>query len=309
MAEPVTAAANVALADDPRFRSLVSPEARLRRLFGGLSWAEGPVWFAEHGMLVCSDIPNDRMLRWIEGVGVSVFRASANFPNGNTRDRQGRLVTCEHGRRCVSRTEPDGRVVVLADAYQGRRLNSPNDAVVASDGAIWFTDPPYGILSDYEGHRAEPELDGCHVFRLDPATGELRIVADDFVKPNGLAFSPDERTLYVADSAASHDPAAPHHVRAVELIDGVRLGRSRVLADIEPGVPDGLRVDLQGHVWISAADGVHCYAPDGTRLGRIRVPETVANLTFGGARRNQLLITATTSVYAIGLGCRGAQVP
>lgn len=294
---------------DARFRRLIQPNASLQKLFGGLLWAEGPVWFADGGYFVCSDIPNDRLMRWVDGLGATVLRQPSNFTNGNYRDHRGRLLSCEHGGRRVTRTEPDGCVTVLVDSYRGRRLNSPNDLVVKSDGTIWFTDPPYGILSDYEGHKAEQELDGCYVFRFDPQDGRLNVVADDFVKPNGLAFSVDERVLYVADSGRSHDPDAPHHVRALPVSDDGRLGAGTVFAVIEPGVPDGLRVDIEGNVWISAGDGVHCYAADGTLLGRIKVPETVANLTFGGPRRNRLFITATTSVYAIHLACSGAQRP
>lgn len=294
---------------DKRFRDLTVPIAKLEKLFDGCRWAEGPVWFNDGGHLVWSDIPNNRMLRWVPDLGVSVFRAPSNFANGNTRDRQGRLVTCEHGGRRVTRTEPDGSLTVIADRYQGRRLNSPNDVVVKSDGSIWFTDPTYGILSDYEGYKAEPEQPGCHVYRVDPGTGAVELVADDFVKPNGLAFSPDEKILYVADSGFSHDPAAPHHIRAFDVMEGRKLARSRVFAVIEPGLPDGFRTDIHGNVWTSAQNGVHCLAPDGTPLGRIRIPEMVANLTFGGPRRNRLFITATSSVYAVYVGTTGAQMP
>ncbi len=295
--------------DDPRFRELTIPICAVERLFDGCRWAEGPVWFADAGCLVWSDIPNNRLLRWLPDRGVGVFRADSNHANGNTRDRAGRLVTCEHGARRVTRTEPDGQVTVIADTFEGRRLNSPNDVVVASDGGIWFTDPTYGIMSDYEGWKAEPELDGCFVFRADPRSGKLAIVADDFVKPNGLAFSPDETVLYIADSGFSHDPAGPHHIRAFDVVDGTRLANGRVFAEISPGVPDGMRVDTDGNVWTSALDGVHCYAPDGTRLGRIRIPEMVANLTFGGPKRNRLFITATSSLYAVFVAATGALRP
>lgn len=294
---------------DPRFRSLAVPIAGVERLYGGCRWAEGPVWFNDSGYLVWSDIPNQRLLRWVPDLGVGVFRAPVEYPNGNTRDRQGRLVTCEHGTRRVVRTEPDGTVTVIADNYRGRRLNSPNDVVVKSDGTVWFTDPTYGILSDYEGHQAEPELDGCYVFRSDPETGELTAVAEDFVQPNGLAFSPDESVLYVADSGSSHDPEAPHHIRAFDVIDGRVLTNSRVFADVEPGVPDGLRCDILGDVWTSCQNGVLCYATDGVLLGRINIPERVSNLSFGGPKRNRLFITATTSLYSVFVATKGAQVP
>ncbi len=258
---------------DNRFRALTIPIAKVECLFDGCLWAEGPVWFADANQLVWSDIPNRRMLRWVPDLGVSVFRADSSYSNGNTRDREGRLVTCEHGGRRVTRTEPDGSITVIADAHAGKRLNSPNDVVVKSDGSIWFTDPSYGILSDYEGFRAEPEQDGCHVYRVDPATGDVAVVADDFVKPNGLAFSPDESILYVADSGFSHDPAAPHHIRAFDVVDGRKLASSRVFAEVSPGVPDGFRCDVDGNVWTSCQNGVLCYAPDGTLLGRIKDPD------------------------------------
>ncbi len=297
--------------EDPRFIHLVVGNARLDQLATGCRWAEGPVWFNDMGCLLFSDIPNQRILRWSAdatgGGSVTVFRQPSNFSNGQTRDRQGRLITCEHGGRRVTRTEPDGTITVLAEQFEGRRLNSPNDVVVAMDGAIWFTDPTYGILSDYEGYRAEPEQSVRGVYRLDPS-GRLARVADDFLQPNGLAFSPDERILYVADSGSSHAPAAPRHIRAFDVEDG-RLRNSRIFATIDVGLPDGIRVDAQGNVWSSAGDGVHCFAPDGKRLGKVLVPETVANLAFGGPRRNRLFMTATTSLYAVYLAVSGAQYP
>ena len=295
--------------NDKRFRSLTLPNTQLERLSDGCRWAEGPVWFNDGGYLLWSDIPNQRILRWIPGQPVSVFRTESNFANGNTRDLQGRLVTCQHGTRSVTRTEPDGRITVLADQFEGKRLNSPNDVVVHSDGGIWFTDPTYGILSDYEGYQAEPEQSGRNVFRIDPNTFEITCVADDFEQPNGLAFSPDGKTLYVADSARSHDPDAAHHIRALQVIDNSRLGPSRVLAQIEPGIPDGLRVDVQGNIWTSAGDGVQCFDKNGVLLGKILLPEKVANLTFGGPRRNRLFITANTSLYSIFVAVAGAQWP
>jgi gluconolactonase len=206
---------------DRAFRDLTIPIAKVECLFDGCLWAEGPVWFADANQLVWSDIPNRRMLRWVPELGVSVFRADSNYANGNTRDRQGRLVTCEHGTRRVTRTEADGTITVIADSFNGKRLNSPNDVVVKSDGSIWFTDPTYGILTDYEGFKADPEQQGCYVFRADAETGKLSLVADDFVKPNGLAFSPDERLLYIADSGFSHDPSAPHHIRAFDVVAAI----------------------------------------------------------------------------------------
>jgi len=292
-----------------RFRPYVVGNARLETLHTGMRWAEGPVWFADAACLLLSDVPSNRILRWVEGQGASVYREPSNHANGNTRDRQGRLLTCESGGRRVVRTELDGRQTVVADRYLGKRLNSPNDIVVKSDDTVWFTDPDYGILSDFTGNKAPSEIGACHLFRVDPGTGELGSVCSDIVKPNGLAFSPDERVLYVADSGASHDPDGPHHILAFDLGDDGSLRNRRVFAVIDAGIPDGFRVDVDGNVWTSAEDGVHCIAPDGELLGKIRVPETVANVTFGGPKRNRLFIAAASSLYAVYVGTRGAQTP
>jgi gluconolactonase len=294
---------------DPRFKALIDPVAFLETIHTGNRWAEGPVWFGDLRCLVWSDIPNSRMLRWDEESGhVSLFRKPTPNANGNTRDREGRLITCEQGGRQVVRTEWDGSITVLAAAYKGRQLNSPNDVVVRSDGSIWFTDPNYGIISDYVGEKRPQELDGCNVFRIDPLDGSLAVVADDFSMPNGLAFSPDESVLYVADSGFLTDEKAPHHVRAFN-VAGAKLRESRVFAEITPGIPDGLRVDVEGNLWISAADGVQCHTRDGELIGKIRTPEVVANLAFGGARNNRLFITATMSVFAVFLNVRGVSYP
>ncbi len=292
---------------DPRMRDCVLGNVHVEKIASGLRWAEGPVWFGDARCLLWSDIPNDRIMRWLESGHVDVFRQPANHTNGHTRDRQGRLVSCEHGGRRVSRTEPDGSLTILADRYRGMRLNSPNDVVVKSDGSVWFSDPPYGIMSDYEGHRSESEIGSANVYRIDPASGEVDCVADDYDKPNGLAFSPDESLLYVADTGASHNPDGAHHIRVHQVIDGRRLGPGRVFAEISPGLADGFRLDEAGFVWTSAADGVHVIAPDGTLVGKVRIPEVVSNLAFGGANRNRLFITATTSVYAVYVARRGAQ--
>lgn len=294
---------------DSRFRDMTVPIAELEILYDGCRWAEGPVWFNDLGCLVWSDIPNNRMLRWIPDQGVSVFRSNANFANGNTRDHQGRLITCEHGARRVTRTEADGTITVIADSYKSRKLNSPNDVVVKSDGSIWFTDPTYGIMSDYEGFKGEQEQDGCYVFRVDPATYELAIVADDFVKPNGLAFSPDETRLFIADSGLSHDPDGPHHIRVFDVDDAGVLRGGDVFVEVSPGVPDGFRFDDQGNLWSSSQDGVRVFDPQGNPLGRIKLPKMAANLTFGGPRRNRLFITATDALYAVYVAVNGAQRP
>jgi gluconolactonase len=294
---------------DDRFRYLTVGSAGLDELYSGCRWAEGPVWLADQNCLLWSDIPNQRMLRYAPDGTVSVFRDNNNFVNGNTRDRQGRLVSCEHGGRRVIRTEPDGSITTIADRHDGKRLNSPNDVVVKSDGSIWFTDPTYGILSDYEGYRADPEQETRNVYRVDGTTGVTSVVVDDFLQPNGLAFSPDETKLYVADSAISHDPTAPSIIRVFDVEDGVRLTNSRVFCHIDKGLPDGFRIDVSGNVWTSAGDGVQCFSPDGDLLGKILTPQAAANLCFGGPQRNRLFITATTSLYAVYTATTGAQVP
>jgi gluconolactonase len=292
---------------DPRFAKLINPGAKLERLATGFRWAEGPAYFPAQRRLVWSDIPNNRMMSWNEVDGsVAEFRNPSDNCNGHTIDRQGRLVSCSHLRRAVIRTEHDGSTTVIADSYQGGRLNSPNDVVEHSDGSIWFTDPSYGILTDYEGHRAEMEQDGCHVYRIDPETGQVAVVADDFDKPNGIAFSPDEQILYVADTGASHRDDGPHHIRAFTVSESGDLSGGHVFAVIEPGLADGFRLDTDGNVWTSAGDGVHCFSPNGDLLGKVRVPEVVSNLAFGGPKRNRLFITATTSLYSVYVGAGGA---
>lgn len=295
------------IVDDSRFTSLILPNARLERLWSEGRWCEGPAYFAAGRYLLWSDIPNDRILRYDESDGhVAVFRHPAAFGNGQTLDREGRLITCEHGTRSVTRTEHNGRIVTLADSYAGCRFNSPNDVTVKSDGSVWFTDPSYGIDSDYEGGLRNAEM-GCHVYCLKP-DGELRRVADDFEKPNGLAFSPDEAWLYVSDTGATHRDDGPHHIRRFRVEADHRLSGGEVFAESDRGLFDGFRLDLDGNLWTSAGDGVHCYAPDGTRLGRIRLPETAANVCFGGLGRNRLYICASTSLYAIHLNVRGHHV-
>ena len=289
-----------------RFTRLIKRSAQVEKLFTGCRWAEGPAYFPAHRSLVWSDIPNERMLRFDEASGaVSVFRQPSNYANGNTVDRQGRLVTCEHGRR-VTRTEPDGAITVLADRWQGKRLNSPNDVVVKSDGSIWFTDPTYGIDSNYEGVQAESEIGKNQVYRIDPS-GEITVVADDFVQPNGIAFSPDERRLYVVDTGASHVKDGPRHIRAFDVADDGKLSGGAVFAECTAGAYDGLRLDEAGRIWTSAADGVHCLTPEGELIGKVRVPEPVANLCFGGPKRNRLFICATTSLYSVLLPVTGAK--
>ncbi|MFN3280834.1 MAG: SMP-30/gluconolactonase/LRE family protein [Tabrizicola sp.] len=289
---------------DPAFARYVMFNAPLKRLATGFDWAEGPVWFGDHGCLLFSDIPNNRILRWSED-GITTFRQPSNYSNGHTRDRQGRLVSCEHGARRVTRTEWDGQITVLADGFGGKPLNSPNDVIVARDGAIWFTDPHYGIMTDYEGFKAPQELP-CSVYRVDPSGG-IEAVITDMACPNGLALSPDESLLYVADTGRMHE-SDPQHIRVFDMVDG-RPVNGRLFHSIDRGCADGIRVDSEGNVWSSAGDGVHCIAPDGRLLGKILVPEIVSNICFGGRAKHRLFITATTSLYSVVLNRNGVQWP
>lgn len=293
---------------DPRFRKLALPYVHVEKLYTGCRWAEGPAWLAAGRYLVWSDIPNDRVLRWDEADGsVSVFLQPAMNSNGHTVDLQGRLVSCEHRGRCVSRTGFDGTRTVLADRYKGKRLNSPNDVVVKSDGSIWFTDPSYGIDSDYEGDASFGEIGASNVYRIDPAGGGVTIAASDFVQPNGLAFSPDESLLYIADTGLTHEVGGPHHVRRFKVsADGRSISGGEVFATCPEGLYDGFRADSHGNLWLSASDGVHCIADDGSLLGKILVPEAVANVCFGGPKLNRLFICATTSLYSVFLNTRAA---
>ena len=287
---------------DKRFRSCRG-DRWLERLHTGSRWAEGPVWVPGGRYLVWSDVSGNRLLRWDETTGaVGVFRSPSGFANGNTLDRAGRLVTCEQEGRRVTRTEHDGSITVLADRFDGRRLNSPNDVVVGSDGSVWFTDPVYGIDSHYEGDKSASEIGASYLFRIDPATGALAVAADGFDQPNGLCFAADEKLLYVSDTGRGH-------IRVLAVGDDGTLTGGEEFAVCTAGVFDGFRVDDEGRVWASAADGVHCYDPDGTLIGKLHVPEVVANVAFGGRRRNQLFIAATTSLYSVYLGARGPRWP
>ncbi len=292
---------------DPRFHRLIHGNAGLDKLWSGGRWAEGPAYFPAGKYLVWSDIPNDRLMRWDETSGhVSVFEQPCRNQNGHTVDREGRLLACEHRGRCVSRIEFDGSRTVLADSFDGKRLNSPNDVVVKSDGSIWFTDPSYGIDSDYEGDAAPSEIGASNVYRIDPASGAVTLVVDDMVKPNGLAFSPDEAILYVADTGRTHDPDCTPKIRAYPVAgNGTSLGDGADFVTCDTGLFDGFRVDTDGNIWSSAGDGVHCFASDGTLIGKILIPEVVANVEFGGRKRNRLFICATTSLFALYVNARG----
>lgn len=289
---------------DPIFNSFVMGNAPVKKIATGFDWVEGPVWCGDQECLLFSDIPNNRILRWTEE-GLTTFRTPSNYSNGHTRDRQGRLITCEHGTRRVTRTEWDGSITVLADSFQGKPLNSPNDVIVARDGAIWFSDPHYGIMTDYEGFKAVQELP-CSVYRIDP-DGSIAAVITDMACPNGLAFSPDESRLYVADTGRMFT-GDPQHIRVFDMKDG-RPVNGQLFHRIDTGCADGIRCDTEGYLWSSAGDGVHCIAPDGRLLGKILVPETVSNICFGGRAKHRLFITATTSIYSIILNRKGTQWP
>lgn len=293
---------------DPRFDAYRLPLAAVERIAVGCRWSEGPVWFGDGGYLLWSDIPNNRIMRWTESDGAtSVFRAPSNFANGHTRDRHGRLVSCEHGGRRITRTEHDGTITILMDSFQGRPLNSPNDLVIKSDGSIWFTDPPFGIAGNYEGYRAEPSQEQ-NVYRLDPTSGEATVVAGDVLGPNGLAFSPDERVLYIVESRGQPN----RKILAYDVgADGHTLSGKRVLIDAGPGTPDGFRVDVDGNLWCGwgmgdpELDGVMIFAPDGTAIGRIALPERCANVCFGGRANSRLFMASSRSVYALYVNVAG----
>lgn len=282
------------------------PLAKIERIATGFRWAEGPVWLGDIRQLIWSDVPGNRMYRWDEETGVtSVFRSPSGNANGNTRDRSGRLLTCEHSGRRVARTEYDGRITTVVDSFEGRRLNSPNDIVCTRDGSIWFTDPSFGLLGYYEGERAEPQLP-THVYRLDP-NGKMTVVAEGINQPNGLAFSPDERVLYIVESRS-----VPRRILAYDVVGGSALSNPRVLIDAGPkGTPDGFRVDVDGNLWCgwgmgeAGLDGVHVFDPSGELIGRIDLPERCANVCFGGVHRNRLFMAASTSVYALYVNTQG----
>jgi gluconolactonase len=318
-AEPVRYPEPDVVVIDDRFKKYKLGNAPIQRLHTGTLWAEGPAWSAVGRYLLWSDIPNDVQLRWLEEDGhVSVFRRPAGNSNGNTFDWQGRQIACEHGNRRVLRYEHDGTTTVLADKWNGKPLNAPNDAVVhPDDGAIWFTDPGYGALMDYEGNKGELHHKEA-IYRIDAKSGKLALVSDDIFKPNGLCFSPDYKKLYVADTGASHYPDAPRNIKVWDVVDGKTLSDGREFTSMEldgkAGFADGIRADVDGNVWASAGwvgdgyDGVHIFAPDGARIGQIRLPEICSNVCFGGTKRNRLFMTGSQSLYAVYVETRGAHV-
>ena len=293
---------------DDRFAKFRISLAMVERLWTGCMWAEGPVWFGDQRAVIWSDIPNNRMLKYDEqSKQVSVFRQPSNYANGNARDNQGRLITAEHGGgRRITRTEYDGTITVICDKYNGKIFNSPNDVVVKKDDSIWFSDPPFGIGGHYEGNKAEPLLPWA-VYRWDAKTNQVAIAADDIKGPNGLCFSPDESKLYVIEARTS-----PRQIRAYDVVDsGTKLTNSRVSITCGPMAADGMRCDRDGNLWVGMGggegnDGVAVYAPDGKLIGKINTPERVANLCFGGPKRNRLYMAGTTSLYALYTEAEGA---
>ncbi|WP_288587991.1 SMP-30/gluconolactonase/LRE family protein [uncultured Methylobacterium sp.] len=293
---------------DERFKHYVLANAPLEELGSGFRWIEGPVWMGDADCLLFQDLPRNRTMRWIEGAGFSVYRAPSNYANGQTRDREGRLIACSHRGRCLYRTEYDGTVTTLVERHAGKRLNSPNDVVVKSDGTIWFSDPVYGISNDYEGGRQRSEQPPA-LYRFDPRTGEIQVMAGDFDGPNGLAFSPDERRLYVAETGDQSKPDPRQYIRVFDVAPDGALSGGDIFHTISPGYCDGMRVDEDGNVWSSAADGVHCLSPEGKLMGKILVPHPVSNITFGGPTKNRLFIGGSHTLYAIFLDRRGVQTP
>jgi len=292
---------------EEEFSKCLTGHGRVERLWTGARWVEGPVWFPAGRFILFSDIPNNRMLRWDETNGsVSEFRNPSNFSNGNTRDLQGRLITCQHFSRSVTRTEHSGKITTIANQFDGKRLNSPNDVIVKSDGSIWFTDPDYGIMSDYEGHKSPSEQSSCNVFRIDQKTGDIHLITDRLVKPNGLCFNNSEDKLFVSDTGGSHVADGPRHIYSFDL-KGEKLTSENpeIFAECSNGLFDGFRIDNEDRIWTSAADGVHCYNSVGALIGKIKIPEIVSNVCFGGERLNRLFITGTTSLYSAYLAVNG----
>ena len=293
---------------DPAFAGYTLSNAGLEKIAHGFRWLEGLVWMGDWNCLLFQDLPHNRIMRWSEDAGISVYREPSDYANGQTRDKQGRLISCSHHGRCLYRTEHDGRVVTLVDRHDGKRLNAPNDVVVKSDGTVWFSDPLYGISNDYEGGRQESEQPPA-LYRFDPSSGEIAVVADDFGGPNGLAFSPDETKLYVAETGDQQNPSPEQFIRAFDVGNDNSLARGRLFHRITPGYCDGMTVDMDGNIWSSAGDGVHCIAPDGHLMGKIRIPYRVSNLTFGGIHRNRLFIGGSHTLYSIFLDTRGLPFP
>ena len=275
-----------------------------KKLYDQMLWGEGPCYITKKDCLVWSDIPNNRMLKLKDG-SIDIFRNPSNFVNGNTLDNEGNLISCSHGGRCIYKTDDNMNIINMVDRFNGKKLNSPNDIVVKSNGTIWFTDPPYGILTDYEGYKGEMEYGGCDVFRFNPITNQLDVMSKDFVKPNGIAFSPDEKKIYISDTGGSHDPSGPGHIMVYALDENDNLINGKVFYDFKPFFSDGFRVDIEGNIWTSAGKGIKCINPSGKVIGQLLLPELVSNLEFGGKNGDELFVTATTSLYTMQLNQKG----
>ena len=289
--------------NQPQFEKYLTTK-EFTKIHSGMKWAEGPCYIKSHKKLYFSDIPNNHLLSW-DGSNVKIEKDPSNFINGNTEDLEGNLISCSHGGRCIYKTDINGNTTTLVDKYLDKKLNSPNDVVVKSDGSIWFTDPPYGILSDYEGYKGDMEYGACYVFRYDPKENNLEVVSKDFLKPNGLAFSVNEDKIYIADSGGSHDVNAPNQIMVYDIVENKILKNGKVFHKFNPFFADGFRVDKDDNVWTSAGKGIKCFNPQGEVIGQLLLPDLVANLTFGGENNNILYVTSSSNLYSMQLNQQG----
>ena len=289
--------------NQPQFEKYLTTK-EFTKIHSGMKWAEGPCYIKSHKKLYFSDIPNNHLLSW-DGSNIKIEKDPSNFINGNTEDLEGNLISCSHGGRCIYKTDINGNTTTLVDKYLDKKLNSPNDVVVKSDGSIWFTDPPYGILSDYEGYKGDMEYGACYVFRYDPKENNLEVVSKDFLKPNGLAFSVNEDKIYIADSGGSHDVNAPNQIMVYDIIENKILKNGKVFHKFNPFFADGFRVDKDDNVWTSAGKGIKCFNPQGEVIGQLLLPDLVANLTFGGENNNILYVTSSSNLYSMELNQQG----
>ena len=289
--------------NQPQFEKYLTTK-EFTKIHSGMKWAEGPCYIKSHKKLYFSDIPNNHLLSW-DGSNVKIEKDPSNFINGNTEDLEGNLISCSHGGRCIYKTDINGKTTTLVDKYLDKKLNSPNDVVVKSDGTIWFTDPPYGILSDYEGYKGDMEYGACYVFRYDPKENNLEVVSKDFLKPNGIAFSVNEDKIYIADSGGSHDVNAPNQIMVYDIVENKILKNGKVFHKFNPFFADGFRVDKDDNVWTSAGKGIKCFNPQGEVIGQLLLPDLVANLTFGGENNNILYVTSSSNLYSMELNQQG----
>ena len=289
--------------NQPQFEKYLTTK-EFTKIHSGMKWAEGPCYIKSHKKLYFSDIPNNHLLSW-DGNNIKIEKNPSNFINGNTEDLEGNLISCSHGGRCIYKTDINGNTTTLVDKYLDKKLNSPNDVVVKSDGSIWFTDPPYGILSDYEGYKGDMEYGACYVFRYDPKENNLEVVSKDFLKPNGLSFSVNEDKIYIADSGGSHDINAPNQIMVYDVVENKILKNGKVFHKFNPFFADGFRVDKDDNVWTSAGKGIKCFSPQGEVIGQLLLPDLVANLTFGGENNNILYVTSSSNLYSMELNQQG----